>query len=298
MLSLIPRGALMSRLYHFLLISALFLTCLCPAPSLFAQNNGANGDAMGVYSDIGHPRREDAEFDRNYSDAVPGAPACLHWPMNAIVTSAKDKKDKDDKAPKQARKEYDKGCAATRKKSPDDALKHLNLAVKADPTYAEAWVLLGQTQKETGKLSDAEQSCTQGRQANPDYLPAYLCLADIAANQQKWDQVADLTNHVIDAHPDKAPSAFYYNSLANFHLNQLDAAEKSGLVATEQGNDSLKGQVYLLLAKIDEAKGDRAAEADHLRNFLKLAPRDPNAAAVRHVLDEIKAEGQTPVSSK
>ncbi|HET9184259.1 MAG TPA: tetratricopeptide repeat protein [Candidatus Angelobacter sp.] len=285
----------MSRLpYSTALIFTLLLTCLCPP--LFAQNNGANGDAMGVYSDIGHPRREDAEFDRNYSDSFPGQPACLHWPMNAIVTSVA--KENGDKISKQARKEYDKGCAATRKKSTDEALKHLDLAVKADPAYAEAWVLLGQTQKEAGKLADAEQSCTQGSHADPNYLPAYLCLADIAAHQQKWDQVADFTNHVIDAHPAKAPSAFYYNSLANFHLNQFDAAEKTGLVATEQGNDALKAQVYLLLAKIDEAKGDRAAEADHLGMFLKLAPHDPNAAAVRRVLDEIKADQGAAAASK
>lgn len=276
----------MPRLSHSLLISALLLTCFCP--SLFAQNNGANGDAMGVYSDIGHPRRQEAEFDRNYADAFPGAPACLHWPMNSVISSAA--KAADDKVPKKARQEFDKGCNAARKNSADEALKHLDLAVKADPSYAEAWVVLGQTQKESGKIADAEQSCTQGRQADPKYLPSYLCLADIAAKQEKWTQVADLTNQVIDAHPAKAPSAFYYNSLANFHLNQLDAAEKSGQLAADQGNDALKGQVYLLLAKVDEQKGDRTSEADHLRKFLKLAPHDPNAAAVRHVLDEIKAE--------
>jgi tetratricopeptide (TPR) repeat protein len=278
----------MSRSFQSLLIFALLVMSVCVCPSLFAQNNGANGDAMGVYSDIGHPRRQEAEFDRNYADAFPGAPACLHWPMNAIVTSAA--KEKNDKIAKKARQEFDRGCAAAGKKSSDEALKHLDLAVKADPAYAEAWVVLGQTQKETGKLTDAEQSCTQSRQADPNYLPAYLCLADIAAHQQKWDQVADLTDHVIEAHPVKAPSAFYYNSLANFHLNQLDAAEKSGLVAGEQGNDPLKAQVHLLLAKIDEAKGDRQSEEDHLHKFLKLAPHDPNAGAVRHVLDEIKAE--------
>jgi tetratricopeptide (TPR) repeat protein len=218
--------------------------------------------------------------------------------MNAIITSTAKEKSDSDKVPKKARQEFDKGCSAARKKSTDDALKHLDLAVKADPTYAEAWVVLGQTQKDAGKLTDAEQSCTQGRQADANYLPAYLCLADIAANQQKWDEVADLTTHVIDAHPAKAPSAFYYNSLANFHLNQLDAAEKNGQLAAEQGNDALKGQVYLLLAKIDEAKGDRAAEAEHLRKFLKLEPHDPNAPAVRHVLDEIKAEADASASGK
>jgi len=284
----------MPRLSHFLLISAFVLICLCPP--LIAQNNGANGDAMGVYSDIGHPRRQEAEFDRNYADAFPGAPACLHWPMNAIVTSAG--KNTEKKAPKKAQQEFDKGCSAARKNSADEALKHLDLAVKADPTFAEAWVVLGQTQKDAGKLADAQQSCTQARQADPEYLPSYLCLADIAAKQENWAQVSDLTNQVIDAHPAKAPSAFYYNSLANFHLNQLDAAEKNGQLAADQGNDALKGQVYLLLAKIDEAKGDRTSEADHLRKFLKLAPKDPNAAAVRHVLDEIKAESDASASGK
>lgn len=281
----------MPRLSHSLLIFAFLLTFL--SPSLFAQN----GDAMGVYSDIGHPRRQEAEFDRNYADSFPGAPPCLHWPMNAVVTSAANGAGKtNEKVDKKARQEFDRGCSAARKNSSDEALKHLGLAVKTDPTYAEAWVVLGQTQKDAGKLADAQQSCTEGREADSNYLPAYLCLADIALKQEKWDQVADLTNHVIDSHPAKAPSAFYYNSLANFHLNQLDAAEKNGQLAAEQGNDALKTQVYLLLAKIDEHKGDRTAEADHLRNFLKLAPHDPNAAAVRHVLDEIKAEADAAPS--
>ncbi|HET6936658.1 MAG TPA: tetratricopeptide repeat protein [Candidatus Angelobacter sp.] len=284
----------MPRLLYSVLIISFILTSF---PSLFAQSGSANGDAMGVYSDIGHPRRQESEFDRNYSDPFPGVPSCLHWPMNAIITSASDK-DESDKVAKKARQEFDRGCDATRKKSSDEALKHLDLAVKTDPTYAEAWVLLGQTQKETGKFTEAEQSCTQARQADPKYLPSYLCLADIAAHQEKWPQVADLTNQVIDSHPTKAPSAFYYNSLANFHLSQLDPAEKSGLLAAEQGNDALKGQVYLLLAKIDEQKGDRTAEADHLRKFLKFAPKDPNAGAVRHVLDQIKAETDASASGK
>src|ERR1051326_8713894 len=112
----------MSHSSQFLLIFAFLLTCLCP---VVAQNNGANGDAMGVYSDIGHPRRQEAEFDRNYADASPGAPACLHWPMNAIITSAA--KDAAKEAPEKARQEFDKGCSAARKKSTDDALKHLDL---------------------------------------------------------------------------------------------------------------------------------------------------------------------------
>lgn len=272
-----------------LLVFASLLACLCPAG--FAQN----GDAMGVYSDIGHPKRADAEFDRNYNDNFPGQSACLHWPMNAVVTSAAG--DKSDKVPGKARHEFDQGCSAARKHSLEDAQKHLDMAVKTFPAFAEAWVVLGQTQKGAGKLTEAEQSCTQAREADSNYLPAYLCLADIAAHQEKWAQVADLTNHVIEARPVRAPSAFYYNSLANFHMEKFDAAEKSGLVVTQQGNDALKAQMNLLLAKIDERKGDRAAETEHLRNFLKLAPKDPNAPAVRHVLDEIKAEADAQAAT-
>ena len=274
----------MARFIRSLLIFACFLACLYPA--VFAQN----GDAMGVYSDIGHPKRADAEFDRNYNDNFPGQSPCLHWPMNAVVSSAVP--DKADKVPGKARHEFDQGCAAARKHSSSDAEKHLDLAVKTYPAFAEAWVVLGQTQKDAGKLTEAGQSCAQAREADSNYLPAYLCLADIAAHQENWTQVADLTNHVIEARPVRAPSAFYYNSLANFHMEKFDAAEKSGLLVIQQGNDPLKAQMNLLLAKIDERKGDRAAETEHLRNFLKLAPKDPNAAAVRHVLDQIKAEAE------
>jgi Tetratricopeptide repeat len=282
--------------------------------SLFAQKGGGKGassrpsaPAIVIMPD-NHPTRDESEFDRKDATnrGLPKPqlkseqPSCFHWPMSPILSSAVSVNGM--KIPDKAREEFDQGCAAARKKSNEEAQKHLNRAVKTYPAFAEAWVLLGQTEKESGKTAEAEQSCTQGRQADANYLPAYLCLADIAAREQKWSQVADFTNQVIALHPVKAPPAFYYNCLANFYLNQFDAAEQSGLRAEEEGNDEQKTQMYLLLAKIYERKGDRASEANQLRNFLKLAPHDPNADTARHILlqiaDEGKAAASTPSQSK
>lgn len=291
--------------------SALLLLLLASlSPCLIAQKSGGkagnshpSAPAATVMPDY-RPTRTDSEFDRNDathpfpSKPKPGSeqPSCFHWPMAPILSSAVSVTAM--KVTDKAKDEFDQGCAAARKKSFDEAQKRLDRAVKSSPAFAEAWALLGQTQKEAGKTAEAEQSCTHARQADSNYLPAYMCLADIAARQEKWAEVADLTNQAMVLHPVKAPSVYYYNCLANVYLNRFDAAETSGLRLLQEGNDEQRAHIHWLLAKVYEQKGDRASEADQLRNFLKLAPHDPNAETARHILVQIQGETGAAAASK
>jgi tetratricopeptide (TPR) repeat protein len=193
--------------------------------------------------------------------------------------------------PVEARGNFSEACAAVQKKDLPEARKDLNRALKLSPKFAAAWVLLGQIQKDQGKMEQAEQSCTQAHDADASYLPAYLCLADLAARQENWTQAADLTNQALDLHPVRAPGAYYYNSLAYFYLGQTPLAEKSALRALEDERAEHKPPLHWLLAKIYEAKGDRAAEADQLRVYLKLAPHAHDSETARHILREIESRG-------
>lgn len=222
-------------------------------------------------------------------------PACFRWPMSPVLSGTVSVSGME--IPSNARDEFNQACAAAAHKSDlKEAQKHLDRAIKIYPRFAAAWVLLGQTEQDQGKASQAEESCTQGRTADPNYLPSYLCLADVAAHQEKWSQVADLTNQAMALHPVRAPGAFYYNCLANFYLRQWDTAEKSALRAVDDAGKGKMPQLNWLLAKIYEQKGDRAAEAAQIREFLKFAPHDPDAATAKHILTEIEKQENGSVS--
>jgi len=292
-----------------LLVLSLALLAV-PASAQKSGGGGGNGSGASRTSIPAtmppdyHPRNQESEFDMNtYDIKRPEAmrqqlkneePACFRWPMSPVLsnTVSVDRME----IPSKARDEFNQACAATHKNDLKEAQKHLDRAVKVYPKFAAAWVLLGQTEQDQGKASQAEESCTQGRTADPNYLPSYLCLADVAAHQEKWNQVANLTNQAMALHPVRAPGAFYYNCLANFYLRQWDTAEKSGLRAVDDAGKGKMPQLNWLLAKIYEQKGDRAAEAAQIREFLKFAPHDPDAATAKHILTEIEKQENGSVS--
>ena len=218
-------------------------------------------------------------------------PPCFHWPLNPILSTTVSVNGM--KTAEQAREDFVRGCEAVRKNDLAEAEKHLERAVKIDPQFAAAWVLLGQSQREQKKGDKAVDSCRRARSADPNYLPAYLCLADVAAHQEAWKQVAELTDQAAALRPVRAPGVFYYNSLAHFYLHQLPTAEASGLRAIDESSGEQKAQMHLLLAKIYEQEGNRAAEAGHLKKFVDLTPHAPEADTARHILKQIE-KGTTP----
>jgi tetratricopeptide (TPR) repeat protein len=189
----------------------------------------------------------------------------------------------------EARDQFNAGCAAIQKKKLKDAEERLNRVVALNPKYAAAWVLLGQINKDQGNTKEAEKACTQARDADTNYLPGYLCLAALAAHDEKWDKVADLTNQVMGMHPVRAPGAAYYNGVANFYLKQWDGAEKSALLALQDSSKAQKSELHWLLAKIYEQKHDRVSEAAQLHEFLDLSPNRPDADVARRILKQLQA---------
>src|ERR1051326_1187728 len=236
-------------------------------------------NAFELY-DITRPRTAEQTKAKNEE------PPCFHWPLNPILSSTVNVNGM--KTADQAREDFVQACEAVRKNDLGEAQKRLEHAVKLDPQFAAAWVLLGQSEREQKKPDKAAESCTHAYSADPNYLPAYLCLADVAAHQEEWKKVAEITEQAAALHPVRAPGVFYYNSLANFYLQRLPAAESSGLRAIDETSGEQQAQMHFLLAKIYEQKGDRSAEAAQLRKFVELEPHSPQTDAARKILNEIE----------
>jgi tetratricopeptide repeat protein len=199
--------------------------------------------------------------------------------------------------PGKAGSEYQKGCGAYKDKHLEDAERHLRKAIEIYPSYPAAWVVLGQALDGLHKRDDARQACSQAVNIDPTYVAPYLCLAQFSATENDWKQVSSLAEHAMVLDPVRNPYVLYYMADAALHLNDLDKAETSAQTAVALDPWHHLPQLHLLLAQIYAAKGDPHAEAEQLRNYLKVAPNSGDAAGVRNTLAQLESQ-PGPVGDK
>jgi len=179
--------------------------------------------------------------------------------------------------PSKAQKEYEQACAALKNKKLPEAEQHLRKATEIYPKYVAGWVMLGQILETNQKTAAARKACSRASSADPNYLPAYLCLAEIAGREQQWNEVLRLTSRALELNAVNDAYAYFFSAIAYFNLNQLPEAEKRALRAEAIDSDHHEPLVQFLLAQIYEAKRDASNAASHLREYRKLT-LDPQAS--------------------
>jgi tetratricopeptide (TPR) repeat protein len=254
-----------------LVLCALIIDLL-PAP-LFAQASRMKYDVTP------QPRTLDARpiVDKGGSQPAAGEKKMCSiepfpgMPHTASVTSLQ--------IPHKAQKEYEGACAALKNKKLPEAEQHLRKATEIYPKYVAGWVMLGQTLETRQQTAEARNACSRASSADPNYLPAYLCLAEIAGRKQEWNEVLKLTSRALELDAENDAYAYFFSAIAYFNLNQLPEAEKRALKAEVIDREHHEPLLQLLLAQIYEAKNDSADAASHLREYLKQAPgsQDPDS---------------------
>ena len=215
------------------------------------------------------------------------------------------------KAPRDARRAYEKGLEAERNGRLADARQYFEKAVEIYPKYANAWFQLGFVLQNLVQKESARAAYTHATTIDRKFLPPYLSLASMAYEAEDWTQVLNLTNQVLDLDPLKYANvtgyimdldpldyakAYFYNSAANYKLNKIEDAEKSGLKAERLDVRPRFPQLHLLLAEIFARKNNYATAILETKIYLELAPHAKNAGQVREWLAKLeKLNG--PVSS-
>jgi tetratricopeptide (TPR) repeat protein len=194
------------------------------------------------------------------------------------------------KVPGKARGEYRKGCSDLKDKKLASAEDHLRKAVQEYPQYAAAWALLGQVMEAGNRIGEARSACSQASVVDSSYAPAFLCLADVAAQLNEWHQTLDLADRALTLDPVQNVYGNFYSAIAQFHLSNLPAAERNALETIAADHLHRVPQAHLLLAQIFGAKHDFYGVSVQLRAYLKVAPSSPDSAAVRESLAEIEAQ--------
>jgi hypothetical protein len=208
------------------------------------------------------------------------------------------------KAPKDARRAYEKGLQAERNGKLADARKYFAQAVEIYPSFANAWFQLGTVLQKENQNDAARKAYTQATTIDTRFLPPYLSLALMAYRAENWTEVLKLTGHILDLNPlnqaaaagyllDLDPlnytEAYFYNAFANYKLNKIEDAEKSALKAEHL--DLLRNrfpQLHLILAEVFARKKNYVAAILEMQTYLELAPHAKDAGQVREQLAKLE----------
>ncbi len=171
-------------------------------------------------------------------------------------------------APKSARQAYQKGLGALRHNSPEKAQKDFLRAVDLYPRFAVAWFELGQTYERRAHTVEARDAYTKAVAADGNYVNPYERLYLLDLTEGRWQQAADTSEKVLRLDPIDFPRAYYFNALANAHLQNLAAAERSAREATKLEGPAAEPRAHYILGLVLASRGNLTGAADSLRVIL------------------------------
>jgi tetratricopeptide (TPR) repeat protein len=191
-------------------------------------------------------------------------------------------------APKDAKKAYDKGLDAIKKRKFEDAQTNFEKAVEAYPKYAAAWYELGMLQTGQGKPDMARSYFDKALECDSKFVKPYLQISILELQASKWKSLADVTDKLVTLDPFDYPQAFFFNSVANYNLHNWEAAEKSAVAAERLDTRHALPKVSHILGMLLAMKKDYAGAAEEFKTYLKFAPDAEDAAKVRSQLAEVE----------
>jgi tetratricopeptide (TPR) repeat protein len=195
-------------------------------------------------------------------------------------------------APKDARKAYEKALEAEKKNKLADAQASLEKAVAADPRYALAWMELGKVQAAQGQAEAARNSFQQSMASDPKFVPPYVEVAQLEFRAHDWRPLAETTEKATALDPFHYPVAFFLNGVANYNLHNLDRAEESVKRAEKLDVNHKLPQTFYLMGLILAERKNYAAAVGQVAEYLKLAPKAPDAAEAQAQLAHLQEQAK------
>ncbi len=192
------------------------------------------------------------------------------------------------KAPEQAQKAYGKGVAAMIDKKWAAAQKDFERAVEIYPDYAAAWSDLGEVLREQSNREKARTAWERALEVDPKYVKPYVQLTRLDLEEKRMEDAASLAERALAMNPIEFPAIYFYDAAANYNLKRLAAAEKSVRRAIDLDTRHEIPRAEVLLGSVLAAEGDRRGALEHLRKYLEISPKAPDAAEVKQIIAKLE----------
>jgi tetratricopeptide (TPR) repeat protein len=161
-------------------------------------------------------------------------------------------------------------------KKMDKAEGDLEKAVQIDPQFADAWFQLGNLEQETDRTK-ARDYYAKALGADPKFVLPYEQLAFMDAQEGKWQEVVDDTNHQLQLDPRGTLQTWYYNAVANLQLKKMDEAQNSAQKSVALDPQHTIPGAERIIAVVLAKKGDYPGALEHLRKCFAYTPKGPEA---------------------
>jgi tetratricopeptide (TPR) repeat protein len=200
---------------------------------------------------------------------------------NALVSMA------ELKVPQRARDAYSKAEQAIAKHRPAEVSKYLEKALEIYPAFAPALTLRGALSLDKDDLTAAVGDFEKAIHADSTYAMAYGAMASALNRMNKFDDALRAAERASSLSPNSWQPYF---EMAKAYFSKADYQRALQQLTRAQGQISQEyPPLHLLRANALLGLKNYADAAAELKSFLRIAPKDPNASAVRDTLGKLAA---------
>lgn len=193
------------------------------------------------------------------------------------------------KAPKDARRSFEKGTSLASANKPAEALVSFENAVKFYPQYADAWLALGKVQWRLAEKDEARESFRKSMELDDNLVGPWQEMGYLACDDAKWEDAVRYLDRAVRLDPMDSPAAWYFNALANYNLGRFDRAERSVRAELKLDNGSNPHADYLL-ALVLIARQDLAGGAAALRSYIASSPKAEDVETAKRQLSRLETQ--------
>jgi tetratricopeptide (TPR) repeat protein len=188
--------------------------------------------------------------------------------------------------PDKAQREYEEARKDLARHDAESATKHLQRAVELAPQFSAAWNEMGTIAYQTAKFDRAEECFRESLRLDPGAFEPLVNLGGVLVTLHKLDEAWQYNGYAVLARPNDA-LAHSQMGRTYFELGKFDLAVQH-LEKARQLDPAHFSHPQLVLAEIHLRRGEKAAAAEALEDFLAHHPDWPQAAKMREKIAELR----------
>src|SRR5437016_1257598 len=171
------------------------------------------------------------------------------------------------------------------KREPKNSIELFKKALKHDPQYGPAYVLLGTAYMQTNEWADALAAFEKGTTIDPKNAAAFLGVGAALNEQREYARARGPLRHSLELNPDSA-EAHYELARCYWALNNWQDSEGHVRKAIELNKDY--SSPHILMGNIYLRHRDASSALTEFKESLRLDPQGSQADSVKDIIAKIE----------